>query len=50
MLAAATVCLMEGVSLEQIRDGLANVAGVRGRFERVDAGQDNGDRGLCPYS
>ena len=40
MLAAASICLMEGVSLEQIRVGLSNVAGVRGRFERVDEGQD----------
>jgi UDP-N-acetylmuramoyl-L-alanyl-D-glutamate--2,6-diaminopimelate ligase len=40
ILAAVGVCLMEGLSLQQIKDGLANLQGVRGRFERVDAGQD----------
>jgi UDP-N-acetylmuramoyl-L-alanyl-D-glutamate--2,6-diaminopimelate ligase len=40
ILAGVGVCLMEGISLEQIKQGLANLQGVRGRFERVDAGQD----------
>lgn len=40
ILAAVGVCLMEGLSLQQIKEGLTNLQGVRGRFEGVDAGQD----------
>ncbi|MGI6328438.1 MAG: UDP-N-acetylmuramoyl-L-alanyl-D-glutamate--2,6-diaminopimelate ligase [Dethiobacteria bacterium] len=39
-LAAATVALIEGVSLSTIKDALAEMRGVPGRFERVDLGQD----------
>lgn len=39
-LAATTAALLEGVDLALIRDVLARVSGVPGRFERVDAGQD----------
>jgi UDP-N-acetylmuramoyl-L-alanyl-D-glutamate--2,6-diaminopimelate ligase len=38
-LAATATALAEGVSLEQIRDSLAKVSGVDGRFEPVDEGQ-----------
>ncbi|PWK11628.1 UDP-N-acetylmuramoyl-L-alanyl-D-glutamate--2,6-diaminopimelate ligase [Tumebacillus permanentifrigoris] len=38
-LAAIAVCLLEGLSLEQIKRTLEAVSGVDGRFERVDAGQ-----------
>jgi UDP-N-acetylmuramoyl-L-alanyl-D-glutamate--2,6-diaminopimelate ligase len=38
-LAAIAVCLLEGLSLEQIKRTLEGVSGVDGRFERVDAGQ-----------
>ncbi len=40
ILAAVGVCLMEGITLQQIKEGLSNVQGVRGRFEAVDAGQE----------
>ncbi|WP_047151550.1 UDP-N-acetylmuramoyl-L-alanyl-D-glutamate--2,6-diaminopimelate ligase [Aneurinibacillus tyrosinisolvens] len=39
-LAALSVCLLEGIPLEQIRDSLERIEGVRGRFERLDAGQN----------
>ena len=37
---AAAVCLALGVPLEDVGSGLASFEGVRGRLERVDAGQD----------
>jgi UDP-N-acetylmuramoyl-L-alanyl-D-glutamate--2,6-diaminopimelate ligase len=40
VLAATAVCLLEGISLEQMKRTLEKVEGVRGRFERVDAGQE----------
>ncbi|MBN6185942.1 UDP-N-acetylmuramoyl-L-alanyl-D-glutamate--2,6-diaminopimelate ligase [Aneurinibacillus sp. BA2021] len=40
VLAAAAACLVEGISLEQMKRTLEKIEGVRGRFERVDAGQD----------
>ncbi|GEN32742.1 UDP-N-acetylmuramoyl-L-alanyl-D-glutamate--2,6-diaminopimelate ligase [Aneurinibacillus danicus] len=40
VLAATAACLVEGIPLEQIVRTLEKVEGVRGRFERVDAGQD----------
>jgi UDP-N-acetylmuramoyl-L-alanyl-D-glutamate--2,6-diaminopimelate ligase len=40
VLAAAAACLAEGITLEQIKQTLEKVEGVRGRFERVDAGQE----------
>lgn len=39
-LAALTACLVEDVPLEQIKTSLDTFEGVRGRFERVEAGQD----------
>ena len=39
-LCAAGVCLALGVPLDEIGTGLATFEGVRGRLERVDAGQD----------
>lgn len=39
-LAAATVCLLEGVELQVIKNSLEAVEGIPGRFERVDLGQD----------
>lgn len=39
-LAALTACLLEGVPLNVIKHGLESIAGVSGRFERVDEGQD----------
>lgn len=38
-LAATAVALAEGISLEEIKNSLEEVAGVNGRFESVDAGQ-----------
>jgi UDP-N-acetylmuramoyl-L-alanyl-D-glutamate--2,6-diaminopimelate ligase len=38
-LAAASVCLCEGIPLEKIKPSLEAVTGVPGRFERVQAGQ-----------
>lgn len=38
-LAAIATCLLEGLTLEQIKASLEAVPGVDGRFERVDAGQ-----------
>lgn len=38
-LAALATCLLEGVPFTVIKDSLEQVAGVDGRFERVDAGQ-----------
>jgi UDP-N-acetylmuramoyl-L-alanyl-D-glutamate--2,6-diaminopimelate ligase len=38
-LAAAAVCLCEGIPLEKIKPSLEAVSGVPGRFERVLAGQ-----------
>ena len=38
-LAAASVALAEGVSLEAIKGSLEAVPGVAGRFEKVDEGQ-----------
>ncbi|QRG65767.1 UDP-N-acetylmuramoyl-L-alanyl-D-glutamate--2,6-diaminopimelate ligase [Brevibacillus choshinensis] len=38
-LAATAVALAEGISLEEIKNSLEEVAGVNGRFEAVDAGQ-----------
>jgi len=40
-LGAAALCFSQGVSLENIRDGLEAVIGVPGRFERIE-----NDRGL----
>ncbi|MCI1692277.1 UDP-N-acetylmuramoyl-L-alanyl-D-glutamate--2,6-diaminopimelate ligase [Aneurinibacillus aneurinilyticus] len=40
VLAATAACLVEGIPLETIKRTLEQVEGVRGRFERVDAGQD----------
>lgn len=40
-LGAAALCASEGVSLEQIKQGLENLTGVPGRFERIA-----NDRGL----
>jgi UDP-N-acetylmuramoyl-L-alanyl-D-glutamate--2,6-diaminopimelate ligase len=40
VLAAIGVALQEGLAPEQIRAGVASVANVPGRFERVEAGQD----------
>lgn len=40
LLAAIGVALHEGISLEQIRDGIRHVKNIPGRFERVDAGQE----------
>ncbi|MBS7530286.1 UDP-N-acetylmuramoyl-L-alanyl-D-glutamate--2,6-diaminopimelate ligase [Hazenella sp. IB182353] len=40
VLAATCVALAEGLSLEQIRDGLASLSGVPGRFELVETGQN----------
>lgn len=40
LLAAIGVALQEGVALERIRAGIAQVQSVPGRFERVEAGQD----------
>lgn len=39
-LAAAAACLCAGVPLSSIKQSLESVAGVDGRFERVNAGQD----------
>lgn len=39
-LAAAAVCLAEGLSVSQIASALSQLEGVGGRFERVDEGQD----------
>ncbi|HHW06612.1 MAG TPA: UDP-N-acetylmuramoyl-L-alanyl-D-glutamate--2,6-diaminopimelate ligase [Clostridia bacterium] len=39
-LAAVAVALEEGVPVDIIREALAELPGVPGRFERVDAGQD----------
>jgi UDP-N-acetylmuramoyl-L-alanyl-D-glutamate--2,6-diaminopimelate ligase len=38
-LCAAGLCLSLGLSLEQVAAGLSSFPGVRGRLERVDAGQ-----------
>ncbi|MBL0388002.1 UDP-N-acetylmuramoyl-L-alanyl-D-glutamate--2,6-diaminopimelate ligase [Tumebacillus sp. ITR2] len=38
-LAATAACLLEGLTLEQIKTTLESVSGVDGRFERVNAGQ-----------
>ena len=40
LLAAIGVVLHEGMSLDQIKAGIADVTHVPGRFERVEAGQD----------
>ena len=40
LLAAIGVVLHEGMTLEQIQAGIADVSNVPGRFERVEAGQD----------
>lgn len=40
VLAATAACLMEGVSLPQIKASIEQMAGVPGRFEPVDEGQD----------
>ncbi|MGD9726544.1 MAG: UDP-N-acetylmuramoyl-L-alanyl-D-glutamate--2,6-diaminopimelate ligase [Nitrospiraceae bacterium] len=40
LLAAIGVVLHEGMALEQIQAGIADVANVPGRFERVEEGQD----------
>lgn len=39
-LAAVSACLVEDIPLEQIKTSLETFEGVRGRFERVEAGQD----------
>jgi len=39
-LAAATVAIVEGVSLEEIKLSLESITGVDGRFEAVNEGQD----------
>lgn len=39
-LAAIAVCLAEGIPLQAIIDSFSRIEGVRGRFERVDEGQD----------
>lgn len=38
-IAAATVALLEGLSLKQIKQSLENISGVNGRFEPVQMGQ-----------
>jgi UDP-N-acetylmuramoyl-L-alanyl-D-glutamate--2,6-diaminopimelate ligase len=40
LLAAIGVALHEGMAVEQIQAGIADVANVPGRFERVEEGQD----------
>lgn len=40
VLAATAACLMEGVPLHQIKASIEKMAGVPGRFEPVDEGQD----------
>ena len=40
MLAAIGIGISESVPMDAIREGLASVGNVPGRFERVDAGQD----------
>jgi len=37
---AVTICLNQKISLEEIKVGLGSVAGVPGRFERIDEGQN----------
>ncbi|MGA8943199.1 MAG: UDP-N-acetylmuramoyl-L-alanyl-D-glutamate--2,6-diaminopimelate ligase [Thermoactinomyces sp.] len=39
VLAAVSVALVEGMDLQQIQSGLAEIRGVAGRFEPVDLGQ-----------
>ncbi len=39
-LAAITVGLLEGVSLQNIKQVLEGIVGIPGRFERIDLGQD----------
>jgi len=39
-LAATAACLVEGITLQQIKQSLEAVLGVDGRFESVQAGQD----------
>lgn len=43
MTAAATVCYLLGVSVEDIVSGVANLEGVPGRFERIDIGKKDYD-------
>jgi len=40
ILAAATACLGEGISLDKIRKGIENLSCVPGRLQRVECGQD----------
>lgn len=40
LLAASAAALARGLSLEKVRDGIASLACVPGRFQSVDAGQD----------
>jgi UDP-N-acetylmuramoyl-L-alanyl-D-glutamate--2,6-diaminopimelate ligase len=42
VLCAATMALLAGMTPEQIQTGVANLPGVRGRFEPVEAGQPFG--------
>jgi len=39
ILAAAGTCIALGISPDAVSDGISNMAGVPGRFEKVDAGQ-----------
>ncbi|RAL26012.1 UDP-N-acetylmuramoyl-L-alanyl-D-glutamate--2,6-diaminopimelate ligase [Thermoflavimicrobium daqui] len=39
-LAAVSVALLEGISLEKVKKSLESISGVNGRFERVQAGQN----------
>lgn len=39
-LTAISICLLEGVPLESIKNSLESVPGVPGRFEKVDVGQN----------
>lgn len=40
ILAAAALCLTEGIALDQIQKGVSDLKGVPGRLEKVDDGQD----------
>jgi UDP-N-acetylmuramoyl-L-alanyl-D-glutamate--2,6-diaminopimelate ligase len=40
ILAASAAALSQGIGLEAIQQGVANLAGIKGRMERIDEGQD----------
>jgi UDP-N-acetylmuramoyl-L-alanyl-D-glutamate--2,6-diaminopimelate ligase len=40
VLAAISACLLEGVTLEQMKESLESFEGIRGRFQHLFAGQD----------